>query len=787
MNIGKRGSWLAGAVIVVAALAAYANTFHAPFTFDDVSSIGDNPSILHLWPLSGPLSPPMGWGFSVSGRPLLNLTLAINYAISGFDVWSYHLLNLVIHIFAGLTLFGIVRRTLLRSVGACEGFVGAQACGALGDERSKPAPLQTDAIPNALAVALLWTLHPLQTESVTYIIQRAESLMGLCFLLTLYGFIRGVDCHLVGANGNARPVSSGRLRHLLSHKILGGGRGIWFALSVLACLLGMACKEVTAIAPVLVLLYDRSFVAGSFRDAWKQRRGFYLALAATWLPLAWLLAGMGGNRGGTMGFNAGISWSGYWLTQFEAVTRYLRLAFWPHPLVFDYGRVLVRSWAEVWWQAIVVLALLGLTIWALVKKPRCGFLGAWFFAILAPTSIVPGAIQMIVEHRMYLSLAAVIALVLGVASLRFNPRLVAGAGAVLALAAGAVTWQRNAVYGSERTLWEDTVTRRPANARAQNNLGLSYYHLGRVDDAIAHYRESLRLDPTVANTHYNLGLAFMHSGRLAEAVAPFEEAVRILPYYFYAHQNLGIVLTKLGRPQEALAHFAEALRFDPSPAETHLHFGVTLAELGRWREAADHYAQAVHLNPRHAEAQANWGVALFHLNSGAAAIEHFDEALRLKPDSPDVHFNLGLALASLGRTADAVAHYAEAVRLNPAHPEAQLNLGIALGQAGRLAEAIEQLEQAVRLRPDWPEAHTNFATALLQTGRVPEALSHYEAALRLRPDDARAHYNVGYALLASGRGLEARQQFESALQIQPDLAVARDLLRRLQQTEPVAR
>ena len=779
---------LAVTVIVIGALAAYANTFHAPFTFDDVSSIGDNPSILHLWPLSGPLSPPPGWGFTVSGRPVLNLTLAINYAISGFDVWSYHLFNLVIHVLAGLTLFGIVRRTLARLDGSSVGR-GLSPTGLSPTKQvSSGAKPVSDVKPNllALAIALLWTLHPLQTESVTYVIQRAESLMGLFFLLTLYGFIRGVDCHVLRDNGNARPATSGPLGHLLSDKLQGGGRGIWFALSVLACLLGMACKEVMATAPVLVLLYDRSFVAGNFRDAWKQRRGLYLALAATWLPLAWLLAGTGGNRGGTMGFDPGISWSGYWLTQFEAVTRYLGLAFWPHPLVFDYGKPLVRPLAEIWWQAIVVLALLSLTIWALVRKPRCGFFGAWFFAILAPTSLVPGAIQMIVEHRMYLSLAAVIAFVVGVASLRFHPRLVAGAGAVLALAAGVVTWQRNAVYGSERTLWEDTVARRPANARAQNNLGLSYYHLGRFDDAIARYRESLRLDPTVANTHYNLGLAFMHSGRLAEAVAPFEEAVRILPYYFYAHQNLGVVLTKLGRPQEALAHFAEALRFDPSPAETHLHFGVALAELGRWREAADHYAQALRVNPRYAEAQSNWGVALFHLNSSAAAIEHFDEALRLKPDAPDVHFNLGLALASLGRTADAAAHYAEAVRLNPAHPEARLNLGIALGQAGRLAEAIGHLEQAARLRPDWPEAHTNLATALVQTGRLPEALSHYEAALRLRPDDARAHYNVGYALLASGRSFEARQQFESALKIQPDLAVARDMLRRLQETEPLA-
>lgn len=738
MNFRKQGSLLAGLIIVVAAFAAYANTFHAPFTFDDVSSIGDNPSIRRLWPPGAALSPPSGWGMTVSGRPVLNLSLAINYAISGFEVWSYHVLNLVIHVLAGLTLFGLVRRTLERPSLAAK--FGGQAWSL------------------ALAIAAIWTLHPLQTEAVTYVIQRAESLMGLFFLVTLYAFVRAVE--------SPRP-------------------GLWWVVAGSACLLGVGAKEIAALIPLIVLLYDRTFVSGSFSEAWRRHRWPLLALAASWLPLLWLLAGTGGNRGGTVRFDIGTLWIDYGLTQFEAITRYLGLAFWPHPLVFDYGTIARPGIVAILPWALPVLALIAATLVALRRWPVAGFLGAWFLVILAPTSIVPGTIQMIVEHRMYLSLAAVITFTLCAVSAWLGPRIASSVGAALAVAAGLVTLQRNAVYGSERTLWEDTVAHRPANARAQNNLGLSYYHLGRFDDAIARYRESLRLDPTVANTHYNLGLAFMNSGRLAEAVAPFEETVRILPYYFYAQQNLGIVLTKLGRSQEALAHFAEALRFDPSPAETHFHFGVALAELGRWAEAADHYAQALRINPRYAEAQSNWGVALFQMNASAAAIKHFDEALRLKPDSPDVHYNLGLALASLGRTTEAAAHYAEAVRLNPEHPGAQLNLGVALGQMGRLPEGIEHLEQAARLRPDWPEAHTNLATALSQHGRMAEALSHYEAALRLRPNDARAHYNVGYALLMSGRRLEARQQFESALKIQPDLTAASDMLRRLLDIEPL--
>ena len=251
-------------------------------------------------------------------------------------------------------------------------------------------------------------------------------------------------------------------------------------------------------APVLLLLYDRTFVAGTWRAALRARAVFFLALAGTWLLLAALMRGTG-NRGGSIGFGIGIDWWAYALTQFHAVARYLALALWPRAQIFDYGTYWVRRAGEVVPYALVVLALLGATLWALRRRPALGFLGCWFFVILAPTSsIVPGTTQMIVEHRMYLPLAAVT--VLGAALLARSRAPPEGGGRRRSLARG---WRRRALgltlgtatrsIAATLALWQDTVAKRPDYARAHNNLGAaSSWPRSRTDEAMAEFPQDPR-------------------------------------------------------------------------------------------------------------------------------------------------------------------------------------------------------------------------------------------------------------------------------------------------------
>jgi tetratricopeptide (TPR) repeat protein len=751
---GAAAGWSAlavAAVLILAALGAYWNSCNVPFLLDDQWTITNNPSIRHLGRMGDVWSPPSTG--TTAARPLLNLTYALNYAGGGLSVRGYHMVNLLIHICGGLTLLGIVRRTLL-----------------LPGLRHRYGEV---ALPLAAFAALLWTLHPLQTEAVTYISQRAESLTGLFYLLTLYCFIRSD----VGRGRRTPPsekagcqtVAPGGARYgdpALQQSAIGGSNG-WLGLSVTACLCGMATKQVMVTAPLLVLLYDRAFVSGSFRAALANRRWYFVSLATTWLLLG-LLMHHSSLAAISVGFQSGVSWPAYALTELRVVTEYLKLAFWPHPLVFDYGtEILATDPLKMAPYALIIVAILIGVAFAWRRWPMAGFLGCWFFLILAPTStVVPIAEQPMAESRMYLPLAAVVVLVtLGGYMLLSRKMLasreeffatkrhkkpkvsavtcVAPIGAreslagvntrflrifaanrighfqslnstgnwyytvlgLVAVGLGALTIQRNHDYRSELSIWEDTLTRQPHTSRGHSSLGMALASIsGRLPDAIAHYKEALRINPTYADAHNNLANALAQTpGQSAEAVAHYEEALRLKPNLAEAHNNLAIALAAMpGRLTEAIAHYEAALRSNPDYAEAHYNLAIVLAKMpGRLAEA----------------------------------IAHYEEAVRLKPDFAGAHHNLGMALAQMpGRLPDAIAHYEEALRIRPDYADAHNNLAVALAQIpGRLPEAIAHYEAALRLKPDYAEAHNNLAVAYAETGRLEAAIGHAAIAARLNP------------------------------------------------------
>jgi len=559
-----------GAVLIVlAGLIAYSSGLSTPFLFDDETGIVKNQQIRQVWPLDEALSPPAET--PIARRPLVNLTLAINYAFSGLQPRGYHVTNLLIHLLAALTLFGIVRRTLagpklirLRqgSGGQVQGSGGqAPSRRGRGAQTAKPvselrASLARHSIPIAWASALIWTVHPLNSELIEYVVQRTESLMALFYLLTLYCAIRAFE--------------SGRR----------GGK--WRVAAVLSCAAGMACKESMVTAPIVVALYDRVFLFDSFAEATQKRRPLYIGLAATWVIVAMLLAS-GGRT--TVGFSSGTSPWTYLLNQADVVAQYLKLVVWPRALVLDYGVPQPLMWQDVIAPASLLLVLLAAVIAALVYLPELGFLGACVFIILAPTSsIVPIASEVGAERRMYLPLACLVVLAV-VALYVLNWRIIgekrAGVASMvvavaLALVATAGTIVRTHEYSSRLELSRTIVARRPTG-RAHFLLGSELIAAQREQEAISEFRASAAEYPPA---HFALGVELAGQQRIDDAIIELNEFIRLMPndpVVIPARDLLGQLYLSKGQYGAAEDQFTLILEKQPTHASARQYLSALRA------------------------------------------------------------------------------------------------------------------------------------------------------------------------------------------------------------------
>ncbi len=621
--------WWIPLLLVLLTVLVYSNSWQVPFVFDDETAILTNASIRDLVDLPAVLAPPRGE--SVGGRPILNLTFAINYAISGTAVWSYHLGNLLIHLSAGLLLFGLIRRIL--------------------SWRGMPSG-DTDAI--AGVTALLFLLHPLQTESVTYVVQRAESLTSCWYLLTLYAAVRSA-------------TGSDRTRR-------------WQVVAVVACLLGMGTKEIMVTAPLVVWGLDRFALASPERRL-PPRRGFYWALAATWLPLLVVVAGNG--RGATAGIGAGMPVLEYLGIQVRAVPQYLLLAFWPDPLVFDYGRAAALRSPGVTWHlfAMAGLVVAGVVAWR--RSTTIGFLITAIFLLLAPSSsLVPVVTQPMAEHRLYLALAIVM-LLLVLAMHRVAGRRGVQALACWALVLGVLTVFRNADYATRRSLWEDTIAKVPDNARAYHNLGRALLEEEELDEAITAMREAVRIEPGDANARNDLGRMLGMDGRLAEARDQFRTALTTAPELDRTRFNYATVLARLGELDAAIEEFATLADETPPFPGAHAGLGTTLLRAERFGEAIRPLQVAVEEMPDDVELRVMLARLFLLAQRPDEAAIHFDHALRVQPRRADLHNELGRTLALLGYLDDARQQFLRALELDPGLLDARQNLDLLRSRLAR--------------------------------------------------------------------------------------------------------
>ncbi len=699
--------------MLVIAFVAFGPAIAAPFDFDDGPTVIGNTTIRTAWPPSALIDMPR-FGTPVSGRPVANYSFALTYAVNrwfGFNsaTWAmatnqtvaYHVTNVLLHAATAVLLFALIAFTM--RVGNFD-----------ESWRSRANPI-------AATIALLWLLHPLQTEAVDYVAQRTELLVSFFYLATLYGAAR------------AWPKFEASTRSRLR----------WLILAVVACVLGMLSKEVMIGAPIAVILFDRAFFADGWRQPWRdpQRRVLYIALiASAAIPVALTVAGA---RGGTAGFGTGMPWYVYLRSQGWAIPHYLRLTLVPVGLTIDYGQRPVGG-AGTLLGLIVLAVVAGLVIaaWRRSSTRWLAFLGGLFFLLLAPSSsIVPINTEIAAERRVYLALAPVIvALVIACewAWTRYAPatrtRVKEFIVVAIAVIFATLTFRRSAMYVDPASLWADAAARVPTNARAFDNLAAAdirgpHPNLARDDSLAAH---AIALDSTfVPSWARRAGIAISED-RLEDAKRLLHHALSIKPDEWSSMEQLGRVYNALGQADSAIVTLRRVVTNSPS-SQAFADLGAAYLSASKLDSATSTLIVAVSLDSLNLGALSDLGASLVEQGSGAQAVPYLDRAVQLDP-TPG--FDLGLlslALALAGRVGEAHDVARNAVSVAPHEVPVLVFVGRAMLAAHDPNAAVTYLTQAVQSAPTDPQGMTWLAMATAASHDSSRARALLERALTIAP------------------------------------------------------
>lgn len=619
--------WMAPALLLALVVVVYGPALNSPFIFDDYGAVTSNESIVSLWPLVGsdkprPLNPPPL--IPTSGRPLVNLSFAVNYAFGGLMSWGYHFVNLMLHWFSAVLAWAILRRTLRLPY-----FHGRY-------------DLAADWL--AVATASLWAIHPLGTEAVIYVTQRTELMMTLFYLATLYCSLR-YWAATAGTINSTEDDQQGATR-------VSRQRRLWLTLATTACLGGMASKEVMIVAPLMVFLFDRTFVAGTLKKALRNSWPLYLALTATSVLLIALM--LHNPHSDSAGFGLGVPAYEWWLTQTKVFFMYMKLVVWPWPLLIHYEFPYLTSISAAWPYVAALLVIGVSTLLLLLRNRPLGYLGTWVFAILSPTFVVPVVTEMAAERRMYLALLApclvfvvgsyelILTMLQRQQSARVDldsrrPSFLLGLPMVaLVFVFCLVSSSRLAAYDDELNLWLEVLQHQPNNAIAHHNIAAFMERRGDEDAALGEYREAVRLAPTSSHSHYQLAVLLNKKGDHKEAATHFADAIRYLPKPNATMQNnLAVALYMAGQNDAAIDAYHAALDIDPNYWLAHRNLGTALAKAGKFRDAIAAFETALRLNSQAIEMYNDLARAHFRLQQRQQAVEALRQGLSVAEAAGD--------------------------------------------------------------------------------------------------------------------------------------------------------
>jgi len=648
-------SWLKGLLLLAAVIVVYQPAWCGKPIWDDDAHL-TSPGLRSPHGLARIWTEP---GATQQFYPLVHSIFWVEYKLWGDITLGYHLTNILLHAFAALLLWKVLRQ------------------------------LQ---VPGAYLAAAIFALHPVCVESVAWISEIKNTLSGAFYLGAALVYLR--------------------FDRTRNWKLYFVALGLF--------ILGLMSKTVVATLPAALLMV---FWWQRGKLSWKQdvlpliplfMVGIGAGLFTAWVE--WKFVGAS-----HAGYNFPVI--DRLLIAGRAIWFYLGKLLWPADLTFIYPRWHVSHtvWWQYLFPIAALLGSVGL--WLLTRWNRAPlaawlvFVGTLFPA-LGFFSAYPFRYSFVADHFQYLaSIGPITLATAGITMLirclmskrQFLEPIVCG---TMVLVLGILSWRQSGMYTDIETLWRTTIARNPDAFLAYNNLGNMLVLQGKTAEAIAQFQRAIEIKPDYAEAHYNLAIVLDRQGKPGEAIDHYRKALEINPDFVAAHNNLGMALLNQGRLEEASEQFHLALDKDPTFAEAHSNLGFLLSKQGRTAEAIKEYGKAIELNPNCAEFYSNLGNLLATEGQSAKAIEQFQKALEAEPDNAKVRLNLANVLTSQGRWDEAIEQYRQALNQMPDSIHAHYQLGILLQSRGRFAEAVRQFQRILELDPHNVAAQNNLAWLL---------------------------------------------------------------------------
>ncbi|MDP8202780.1 MAG: tetratricopeptide repeat protein [Candidatus Tenebribacter burtonii] len=606
-------------IITLVGILIYSNTFNCEFQFDDFRNITNQNIIKDLSNFEN-----ISKWVDINFRPLAMFSFALNYKFNGLDVIGYHVVNLIIHIFTGWMMFLLTKMILTLSL-----------------KKPKWSSKEFDNI--AIFTALIFIVHPIQTQSVTYVVQRMTSLAALFYTLAVYLYAKG------------------RLSHI--HSGLKSKAVNFYVVSFLSGLLALLSKQTAATFPIAMLLFELCFIRNKEEKIYKK----YLIISISVFLFIFLIIVFTGNLPRE---TEKISRINYLITQFRVIVKYLQLLILPITQNLDYNFFL----STTFWGFkeigcfLINLALIIIAGLSFKNHKIITFAVFWFYLTLAVESSILPISGIIYEHRLYLPMFGFSLIIVTIIWKLFAGRNKRIASIILILMIsiyGLATYRRNKVWKNRYTLWSDVVRKSPNKARANYNLGNVWARADKHDLAIKYYTKAITLKPDYSSALNNLGTSWKEKGDFNKAAEFFEKALKYDPFNKRILKNLGVMYHKSNKFEKAINCYQKMLEKEPDNINVLNDVGVAWAQLGNFKKAIDTYNHILMFDPNHEDALRNLGVIYFNSGKIKRAQEYFQKVLELESDDDLIWYNLGLTWSSKRQYEKALECFEKAVSFNP--------------------------------------------------------------------------------------------------------------------------